>query len=137
MSLPSGTNRFFVYDMQADSVVASMLVAHGSCNAAFARDAVFSNEVGCGCSAAGRYRIGNKYQGRFGTAYKLYGLDSSNNNAFRRNIVLHGYTDIPAGETTPLPICNSLGCPMVAPELLTMLSKKIDGSGRPVLLWIF
>ena len=137
MSLPSGSNRFFVYDIGADSVVASLLVAHGSCNTAFARDAVFSNEAGCGCSAAGRYRIGKKYQGRFGTAYKLHGLDSSNDNAFRRNIVLHRYTEVPVAETAPLPICNSLGCPMVSPASLTMLSKKIDGSNKPVLLWIF
>ena len=35
MNLPSGRNRFFVYDLQKDSVILSGLVAHGSCDNGF------------------------------------------------------------------------------------------------------
>jgi hypothetical protein len=51
--------------------------------------------------------------GRFGRAYKLYGLDSTNSQAFWRNIVLHSFSYVPEAETDPYLICNSLGCPMV------------------------
>ena len=137
MSLPGGKNRFFVYDMQKDSVINNGIVAHGSCNDAFLAIPKFSNKPGCGCSALGRYKIGYKYSGRFGMAYKLYGMDSSNSNAFERNIVLHGYYQVPDKEVYPLPVCNSLGCAMVSDNYLKILSAKIDTSAKPVLLWMF
>ena len=137
MSLPSGKNRIFEYDMKNDSILSEGLVAHGSCNYNFLTNPKFSNVAGCGCTALGKYKIGNKYVGRFGTAYKLYGLDSSNSNAYKRNIVFHSYYMVPDKETDPLPICNSLGCAMTSTNYLTILSKKIDASAKPVLLWIF
>lgn len=137
MSLVSGKNRMFEYDLKNDSVISTGLVAHGSCNTNFLAVPKFSNKPGCGCTALGKYKIGNKYVGRFGTAYKLYGLDSSNSNAYKRNIVLHSYYMVPDKETDPLPICNSLGCAMTSTNYLTILSKKIDASAKPVLLWIF
>lgn len=137
MSLPSGKNRMFEYDMKKDSVISYGLVAHGSCNTNFLATPKFSNKPGCGCTALGKYKIGGKYVGRFGNAYKLYGLDSTNSNAYKRNIVLHSYYMVPAKETDPVPICNSLGCAMISTNYLTLLSKKIDASGRPILLWVF
>jgi hypothetical protein len=65
-----------------------------------------------------RLGIGAPYTGRFGRAYKLHGLGSSNSQAFRRNIVLHSYFYVPEAETDPYPICNSLVCPMVSPGFL-------------------
>jgi len=137
MGLGSGKNRFFIYDMNKDSVLKEGLVAHGSCDAGFKIDPTFSNKVNSGCSALGRYKIGNAYRGRFGLAYKLYGLDSSNNNAFQRNIVLHSYDCVPEQETNPIPICNSRGCPMVSTGFLNQLNPIIKKSERPILLWIF
>jgi hypothetical protein len=137
MGLHSGRNRFFVYDLTADTILHSGLVAHGSCNTSFLQDARFSNTVGCGCSAQGRYRIGYRYKGQFGFAYKLYGLDTSNNHAFERNIVLHAYDCVPDTETYPAPICNSLGCTMVSYVFLNRLTEHIQKSTRPILLWMF
>ena len=137
MSMHSGLNRFFVYDLQADSILHSGLVAHGSCNKAFLSAARFSNTVGCGCSATGRYRVSYRYKGQFGYAYKLYGLDTTNNNAFERNIVLHAYDCVPDAEIYPVPICNSLGCPMVSYAFLNRLAGHIQKSPKPILLWMF
>ena len=137
MSLPSGKNRFFVYDLQHDSILNAGLVAHGSCNYNFLREPKFSNTPGCGCTAEGKYKVGYKYKGRFGNAFKLYGLDSSNSNAFKRNIVLHSYSMVPEKETWPMPICNSLGCAMVSNKYLTILEKQVDKSKKPIFLWIF
>ena len=137
MSLGSGKNRFFVYDMDKDSVLKEGLVAHGSCDAGFQTDPAFSNTINSGCSALGKYRIGSAYIGRFGLAYRLYGLDSSNKNALQRNIVLHSYDCVPEQETDPLPICNSRGCPMTSPGFLKQLKPIIDHSKKPLLLWMF
>jgi L,D-transpeptidase-like protein len=137
MSLPSGKNRFFVYDISRDSIIKTSLVAHGSGDHGFSLTPKFSNKKESGCTALGKYRIGKNYEGRFGTAYKLYGLDSTNSNAFIRNIVLHSYNCVPEQETYPYPICNSRGCPMVAPAFLKQLQTIIDKSKQPILLWIF
>jgi len=137
MSLPSGRNRFFVYALKGDSILAEGLVAHGNCDNDFQEKAMFSNRINSGCSSMGKYKIGIKYSGRFGIAYKLYGLDSSNTNVFQRNIVLHSYSCVPEKETGPEPICNSLGCPMVSPGFMDQLRFLLDHSKKPVLLWLF
>lgn len=137
MHLPSGKNRFFVYDLQKDSVLLSGLVAHGCGPRFFSLSPEFSNIDGSSCSALGKYRIGNPYKGQFGRAYLLHGLDTSNDHALERHIVLHSYSCVPDGETDPYPICNSRGCPMVSSAFLTRLQPVIDASKKPVLLWIF
>lgn len=137
MSIASGKKRFFVYDMKKDSVLLEGLVAHGSCDAGFQTNPTFSNTINSGCSSLGKYKIGNAYKGAFGLAYKLYGLDSLNSNAFQRNIVLHSYDCVPEQETDPESICNSRGCPMVSPGFFNQLKTVINKSKKPVLLWIF
>jgi hypothetical protein len=137
MGLPSGKYRFFVANLEKDTLLLAGMVALGSGNHTFATDASFSNIDGSGCTSLGRYRIGHPYSGRFGRAYKLYGLDSTNSQAYRRNIVLHSFSYVPEAETHPLPICNSLGCPMVSPGFLQQLEPLIDHSPHPILLWIF
>jgi hypothetical protein len=136
MQIHSGKKRFFVINMNNDSTIASGLVAHGVCGIFFSATASFSNVPNDGCSSLGRYKIGDKYTGRFGTSYKLYGLDSTNSNAFKRNIVLHSYYEIPDNEIYPAHVCNSLGCPMVSKKFFKTLSAIIDTSKKPVLLWI-
>lgn len=137
MSLPSGRNRFFIYDLQKDSAVQAGLVAHGSCGTAGLAEPRFSNVPDCGCSSTGRYKIGGAYQGRFGKAFKLFGLDSSNSNAFARAIVLHSYKCVPETEVAPYPICNSLGCPMVSPKFFNRAATIVEASEKPVLLWVY
>lgn len=137
MSLHSGKKRFFVYDMQQDSLITSGMVAHGSCNESFLASPKFSNTPGSGCTSVGRYKVKGKYTGRFGIAYKLYGLDSSNSNAYKRNVVLHSYYMMPDNETYPAACGNSLGCAMVSDNFIKTLAQKIDSSAKPILLWIF
>jgi hypothetical protein len=137
MRLPSGKVRFFVYDLYKDSILMAGMVAHGCGDRDFSVSPRFSNIDGSSCTAVGRYRIGYHYPGQFGVAYKLYGLDSTNDQAFKRNIVLHSYDAVPENETYPYPICNSRGCPMVSPVFLKSLRPLIDGSRKPVCLWIF
>jgi len=137
MSLPSGQKRFFIYDLAGDSVITAGLVAHGSCNNYFLIKAKFSNEPGCGCSSTGKYKVGNQYIGRFGKAFKLFGLEDSNSNAFKRAIVLHAYDCVPDQDIFPQYLCNSLGCPMISYSFLNKASRYIEKSEKPVLLWIY
>jgi hypothetical protein len=137
MRIASGKNRFFVYNPKCDSVELSGLVAHGNCNSHFLEDARFSNTPNCGCSSVGKYKVGPAYRGEFGKSYRLYGLDSSNSNAFKRGIVLHGFDPVPDHEIYPQPLCNSFGCPMVNRSFLDKVSAIIDRSPKPILLWIY
>jgi hypothetical protein len=136
MSLSSGQSRFFIYDLKNDSVMNAGLVAHGNCFEYWLADRRYSNAVGSGCTSLGKYKIGNSYTGKFGYSYKLYGLDSSNNNAFERTVVLHSHGCIPETETAD-EICQSNGCPTVSPNFLEQLKKIINTSKKPVLLWIY
>lgn len=137
MSVPSGLQRFFIYNFNTGKVDKAGLVTHGSGSITGKEEMYFSNVPGSSCTSLGKYKIGNAYQGRFGLAYKLHGLDKSNSKAFERFVVLHGHSCVPAGEVHPLPICPSLGCPTVAPAFLTKLSSIIDASNKPILMCIY
>lgn len=136
MSLPSGQSRFYIYNMVKDSVEASGLVAHGNCFEYWLEGRRYSNVVGSGCTSLGRYKIGASYTGKWGYSYKLHGLDSTNNNAFERTVVLHSHSCVAESETSE-EICQSNGCPTVSPGFLDKLKPIINRSAKPVLLWIF
>ena len=136
MTLSSGQDRFFVYDLTKDTIRRSGLVTHGRCNEMWLEGRKYSNVPGCGCSSLGKYKIGYSYNGTFGLAYKLYGLDKTNDNAFKRFVVLHAHECVPETEVED-EICQSDGCPTVAPGFLQQLKPIIDKSNKPVLLWIY
>ena len=137
MSIHSGRNRFFIYNLMKDSLVTSGLVTHGSGTAATNSQLQFSNTVSSNCTSLGRYRVGKPYMGKFGLAYKLYGLDKTNSRAYERFVVLHAHECVPNSEVFPLPICESWGCPTVSPAFLTVLKNYISGSTKPIIMWIY
>jgi L,D-transpeptidase catalytic domain len=136
MTLPSGQERFFVYNMAKDTIQKSGLVTHGRCNEMWLEERKYSNVPGCGCTSLGKYKVGYAYNGTFGLAYKLYGLDKTNDNAFKRYVVLHAHDCVPESEVQD-EICQSDGCPTVSPNFLQELKPVIKGSSKPILLWIF
>lgn len=137
MSLPSGSNRFFVYNLRKQFIEAEGLVTHGNGSETGSNNLVFSNVPGSNCTSLGKYKVGSAYMGRFGQAYKLYGLSATNNKAFERFVVLHGHTCVPNSEVYPEGICLSQGCPTVSPEFLKTLGNYISKFDRPVLLEIY
>jgi hypothetical protein len=132
-----GKKRFFVYNLQKDSVELAGLVTHGSGSGSSGDEPKCSNIPGSNCTSLGKYKIGHSYVGKFGPAYKLYGLDQTNSRAFERFVVLHAHECVPEDEVYPLTICRSLGCPTVSPEFLKSLKKYIDASEKPILLNIY
>ncbi|MFM9946155.1 MAG: murein L,D-transpeptidase catalytic domain-containing protein, partial [Bacteroidia bacterium] len=132
----SGSNRLFLVDLDSQRTLLAGLCCHGKGKSGIKESASFSNTVGGNCSSSGFYKIGYKYNGTFGTAYKLTGLNETNSNAFERFVVLHGHDCVPASPV-PVSICQSLGCPTLAPEVLKKLEPFLDKSKQPVLIWIF
>lgn len=136
MKISSGKSRLFVVDLKKDSILSKGLVAQGvNTKNDESGKLIFSNDPNSNCSSLGRYKIGGKYKGRFGDAYKLHGLDKTNSNAFARNVVLHSYYRVP-DEEQDYPIMCSLGCPMVSINFLRKLEKYIDESSKSVLMEI-
>ncbi|WP_291145755.1 murein L,D-transpeptidase catalytic domain-containing protein [Flavobacterium sp. UBA7680] len=137
MKIPSEKNRFFVYDLKADKIIDKGIVAHGSGSETGIKGKLkFSNVENSLSTSLGTYYIGNYYYGKFGKAYKLYGLDKTNSNAFNRDIVFHYYYDVPYKEKDGY-ICNSYGCPMVNKKYFERIAKRIDASQSNILLSIY
>lgn len=137
MKIPSGKNRFFVYDLKTNKIIDKGLVAHGSgSETGIKGELKFSNVPNSLSTSIGKYYIGNSYQGKFGKAYKLYGLDQTNSNAFKRDIVFHYYYDVPYKEQNGY-ICNSFGCPMVNRKYFDRMSKIVDGSESNIIMSIY
>lgn len=137
MKIESGKNRFFIYNLKHSKLLDKGLVGHGSgSETGILGKLKFSNVKNSNCSSLGKYAIGGSYSGSFGKAYKLYGLDKTNSNAFDRNIVLHKYYGVPF-EEQPYPICNSLGCPMVNEKFFGVMEKLIDNSKKKIILVMY
>lgn len=137
MSLPSGRNRFFIYDLKKNSIINSGLAAHGSCNETFLSRPRFSNQSKSGCSSLGKYKVGEFYTGKYGRSFRLYGLDNCNSNAYKRAVVIHGYDCVPDEEIYPRVLCNSFGCVMVSYKFFDKISRIIGKSEKPIVLWIY
>jgi len=137
MRLPSGKNRFFVYNLLKDSLEAAGLVTHGKGSESETGNLIFSNAPNSYCTSLGKYKIGSSYNGNFGLSYKLMGLDKTNSRALDRAVVLHSYCGVPKEEVYPAPICVSEGCPAVSPAFFTQLKGYMDESAEPILLWIY
>lgn len=137
MSLPSGRNRFFIYDLKNNSIINTGLVSHGSCNETFLARPRFSNVTSSGCSSLGKYKVGEFYKGKYGKSFRLYGLDDCNSNAYKRAVVIHGYDCVPDQEIYPRVLCNSFGCVMVSYKFFDKISRIISKAEKPIVLWVY
>lgn len=137
MKIKSGKNRFFVYDLQNNTIIDQGLVAHGSGSETGVRgDLKFSNEPNSNCTSLGRYSVEKSYKGIFGKAFRLNGLDETNNNALKRAIVLHQYSAVPYDEQDYY-ISNSHGCPMVNEVFFKRLEKVIESSNSKIMMYVY
>ncbi|WP_300346160.1 murein L,D-transpeptidase catalytic domain-containing protein [Chryseobacterium sp.] len=133
----SGKFRYFVYDLKNDKILQKAIVSHGSGSVVSRSNSLkFSNVEGSYQSSLGKYEIRENYVGKFGKAYRLQGLDSSNSNAMQRAIVLHSYDCISDKESEDL-ACLSLGCPMLSKIAFNQTAKYIDQSKKPIILYAF
>lgn len=143
IGLHSGIKRFFIWDFKKDTIVNSFLVSHGCGKNAWARDyskdtASVSNIDGTHCSSIGKYIIGERGYSNWGihVNYLLYGQDTTNSNALKRQIVLHSWDKIADREVYPNGTPEGWGCPAVADNSLRIIDAKLKTSNKRTLLWI-
>lgn len=140
-SIHSGKKRFFVWDFKGDSVKYSSLCAHGYGKKSTQSEPVFSNVMGSLCSSLGKYKVGIRSYSKWGihVHYKLHGLEPTNNNAYKRYVVLHSFTPVPAVEIAPLhlPLGISQGCPVICDEVMIKVDALLKAEKKPLLLWIY
>ena len=130
---PSRELRFHIVDLIGGHA-SSYLVAHGrgSDPGHSGWLQTFSNEPNSLASSAGAYRTGQIYEGQHGRAMRLAGLDSQNNNAEMRAIVIHGADYVSEDHiATWGKIGRSEGCFAVARHMLPQLLGLL-GPGRMV-----
>lgn len=144
MSIHSGKNRLFVYDFEKESIILQGLCSHGCCDKNWGSDdtknsPVFSNVSESHCSSLGKYKIGKRGYSNWGinVNYKLHGLESSNDNAYSRVIVLHSWNMVPDIEPYPNGTPEGWGCPAVSNTLMTKIDAILKASNQPILLWIY
>jgi hypothetical protein len=143
MSVHSGKNRFFVHDFKLKKISHKNLVAHGTCDVFEAnpekyKKAKFSNTQDSHCSMKGKFKIGKRDYSSWGIniKYWLHGLESHNNNAEKRVVVLHSWNAVSNEEIYPRYAPLSWGCPAVSNEFMQVLDEKLKMMKKPVLLWI-
>jgi len=90
--LPSSEPRFHLVDAATGQIERSWLVAHGSGSDPGATGMLqrFSNVPGSNATSRGAYLTANPYYGQHGLSRRLIGLESDNNMAMDRAIVIHG-----------------------------------------------
>ena len=143
MRVHMGKKRFAIWDFIGDSIQREMVVMHGSAGTqgrefSLPDKPVFSNVPGSNASSLGRYKLGRRSYSNWGINihYKLHGLDSTNNNAFKRIVVLHSYWGVNQEEAYPESGPNSLGCPMVSNEDMTYLDSLLKKK-KDVMMWMY
>jgi hypothetical protein len=130
---PSRELRFHIVDLVGGHS-SSYLVAHGrgSDPGHSGWLQTFSNEPNSLASSAGAYKTGQIYEGQHGRAMRLAGLDSQNNNAEMRAIVIHGADYVSEDHIASWgKIGRSEGCFAVAQHMLPQLLGLL-GPGRMV-----
>jgi len=87
---PSSEPRFHVVDLQ-NGTAQSHLVAHGRGSDPDHSGYLerFSNRFGSYATSNGTYTTADYYQGKYGLSMRVRGLDSTNDNAEARAIVIH------------------------------------------------
>ncbi|HWU44182.1 MAG TPA: murein L,D-transpeptidase catalytic domain family protein [Bdellovibrio sp.] len=88
-SAPSIEPRFFLINLKTGDVQ-KYLTAHGSGSGKSNYATKFSNSKDSKQTALGIYLAGETYLGRYGKTMRMYGLQGSNDQAYNRDIVLHG-----------------------------------------------
>ena len=137
MSRHSGRNRLVVWDFEREKVIMCSPVSHGSgsrlshVRSAYAN---FSNEDGSHLSSLGRALIAERYEGRYGVAYRLDGLEASNSNLRSRCVVLHGWEHTTSFPIWPMPTVGSFGCPVLSRRRMAQLDEILKNESRVVLL---
>ena len=87
-SLPVFRKRLWIVNLKNNEVVLNCHVAHAY-NSGKIYPTKFSNTISSNISSKGAFVTGFDYDGNYGHAMKIHGLEKENNNVFDRTIVFH------------------------------------------------
>lgn len=135
----SGRRRFMVWDFQQGRALYSFLASHGSGSAlSHVRSAYAkcSNEDGSHLSSIGKCLIAERYEGRYGVAYRLDGLEESNSALRERCVVLHGWRYTTSFPIYPFPTVGSWGCPVLSRRAMRIVDELLQRE-KEVILWMY
>lgn len=136
MSRHSGRRRFVAWDMVQNVPIFTSPVSHGSgameshVRSAYAR---FSNEDGSHLSSLGYALVAERYIGRYGVAYRLNGLSTTNSNLRSRCVVLHGWKYTTSLPIWPLSTVGSFGCPVLSRKMMCKVDELLQQHDRVVI----
>lgn len=117
----SGRRRFVVWSFEQQAPILIAPVSHGSgsmkshVRSAYAR---LSNDDGSHLSSEGRALVAERYEGRYGVAYRLDGLEATNSNLRPRCVVLHGWEHTTSYPIWPRATVGSFGCPVLSQRMM-------------------
>lgn len=144
LSIHSGKKRFYVWDFKSNQCIDSGMVSHGCCDkpwgATYSKDsATASNVMNSHCSSLGKYKVTSRGYSQWGIKvnYKLVGLEETNSNAQKREIVLHSWEAVTEEEVFPKGTPEGWGCPAVSNGFMKRLDSLLSKSKQPILLWYF
>lgn len=136
LSRHSGCNRFVAWNLEQNVAIFTCPVSHGSgsqrphIRSAYAR---LSNEDGSHLSSVGRALVAERYDGRYGIAYRLDGLDDTNSNLRSRFVVLHGWEHTTSFPIFPLATVGSFGCPVLSRKMMAKVDSLIRDESKVIL----
>jgi L,D-transpeptidase catalytic domain len=144
MSLPSGVKRFMIWDFRKNTILASGLVSHGCginpWSGIWSKDKpTFSNVANSHCSSLGKYQVDDRAASAWGIHIKYYlkGLESTNSNAYVRDVVLHSWEKVPDEDVYPIGTPEDWGCPAVSNNTMKTVDALLHKQKKHLLLWIY
>jgi hypothetical protein len=128
-SKPSTERRLWVVDLKSGKVLFNTWVSHGK-NSGNLMATSFSNQPGSLKSSIGVFLTNQPYMGGNGYSLRLSGLEQGiNDNAFRRDIVVHGAWYVHPDVIKKYgQIGRSWGCPAVSPSTVGPLINTIKNN---------
>ena len=136
MSRHSGRRRFVAWSFEQGTPIFMCPVSHGSGakeSHVRSRYAQFSNDDGSHLSSLGRALVAERYEGRYGVAYRLDGLEESNSNLRPRCVVLHGWEHTTSYPIFPRSTVGSHGCPVLSRRMMRRLDEVLQSRQRVVI----
>lgn len=135
----SGRRRFVVWDFQQKKALYSFPASHGSGSASSHVRSAYaecSNVDGSHLSSLGKCLVAERYEGHYGVAYRLDGLQESNSALRARNVVLHGWQYTTSLPIFPLPTVGSWGCPVLSRRAMRIVDEILQREEK-VVLWLY
>lgn len=140
-SIPSGSPRLFLWSFAERKSVFCAHTMHGTGGGSTPEKAILGNVPESLCSSEGRFVITHEQGDSVFPSYRLRGLDATNNNAYTRDIMLHGtsFVDVFVGKVDYLPLnqYRCAGCVATSTAEMSFLEQFINRQSKLLLLWSF